>query len=701
MLLTSLHLKEHLSKIPLPLKKQPLIFIMLVLAFWSTHPYSSLSAEIIPGEAAKSPLSQTADGGEPPFQADQEISGEVQELIASSPTAENLPDDAVIILLKEEHHFVNADGTATVHVHELAKILRESGKSLAQVSLPYNSSKETFEIEIARTIKSNGSMIPVDPALIQDLAVLGDTPLFSDVRLRQLVYPNVSIGDFLELKYVIRIKEPIVAGVYTTYFTYPLGLMTKRSRLSISIPSELTPHFAVTLPSGQEPQITDKGGRRIYQWAPDPIVLSRGHEPAIPPSFDVDPYVFFSTMKSWDILTQWYVPLFEATLEKTSQEIKEKAQFYKYEYHGEREKIIQTLFEYVSQEVEYVGVTLGESAWKPYPPSYVMTHRYGDCKGKSGLLIALLREAGIEAYGALVKPSDQGRLLLNIPSLDFTHMIVALPENDGSYRYLDPTLPMVPYNYLIPYEENRDVIILDKSEPHFEKTPVLPVEQSNQSYSTESVTIQEDGTAKFKGVLQWTGLNAMDHRLMVRNTNPAILQDLLQRSLREQYPQSQLESYALHNSTNVNEPFEMTIDATIVGMTQIADSLLLVEQTSVLDPALASLVTFDERIYPIFLGLKEVKIWEGTLVPPEGYSPKTIPANVSLTDSFGTYERRYEADGNRLKGYVKLVLDQPVIPVDIYTLFKSFVEKIAGYEKEKIIFEKLKATPAASNQPTL
>jgi len=622
---------------------------------------------------------------------------EIQSLIETSPTAADLPDDAVIILLKEENHFVNEDGTATIHVHEFAKILRESGKSLGQIALTYNQSKEELDIEIARTIKPDGAMLGVDPKLIQDLAVLGDTPLFSDLRVRQMVYPNVNVGDFLELQYKLRIKEPIVAGVYTAYFTYPLGVITQKSRLTISIPAQIEPHYAVTLPSGPEPQIIERGGRRIYHWEPGSIILSRAHEPAIPPSFDVDPYVFFSTMKSWDVLAQWYVPLFETNLEKTSDQIREMVTFTVSEKGPDQTEIIKALFDFVSKKIDYVGISLGESAWEAYPPSYVMKNGYGDCKGKAALLITMLRQAGIQAYGVLIKPSDEGRLLKEIPSLDFSHMIVAIPR-PGGYLYMDPTLPLVPHDFLLTYEENRDVIILDQTVPHFEKTPVFTPEQSDWTHTFEKIFIAEDGSLKVQGRVTMQGLSALEYRNLIRTTNPGIMHDMLEGLLREEYPQSHLEHYAFHHAEEVDQPFELTLDTTVQGAVQKAGNLLLADPYSVLDPKLASLVTFDQRYYPVFLGVKQAREWEGLMEPPQGYAVKALPSNVSMQEAFGSYERHFEASGRGLKGFKRFVLSEPVISVDMYGRFKNFIERIAQLEKEKILFEQT-SPPAAEAPP--
>lgn len=667
-----------------------------------------LLSELIPAvTVASSPLSAPTPedatfSKNPPLSLKVAIDPEIKELMASSPSPAELSDDAVIFLLKEEKDILNLDGTGELQFHELSKVLKEAGKALSQVRLPYDQSREELEIVLARTIKPDGRIINIDTALVQDVAALGKIPIFSDRRIREFVLPDVSVGDFLELKFIIRIKKPLVKGVFTTYFTYPLGKTTLRSRLIISLPSNMKCNYAVTLPDSREPTVIPKGDRTIYQWAPGPIVLSRGHEPAIPPSFDVDPFVFFSTMESWQQLTEWYVPLFEKNLKNGHEVIQTKVDQLIAGMKGEREKIIKTLAKYVSQQIEYISISLGDSSWVPYPPDYVLNNRYADCKGKAALLIAMLRLVGIDAYGVLVKPSDLGRLIKEVPALDFAHMIVALPKSEGGgYLYVDPTIPLAPYDYLDPFEENRDVIILDRTEPHFEKTPAFPIESSNSIYTNQRVKLASDGSAEIEELSRHVGFRGIGLRVRLRNINPAIFRDLLEETIRGRYPQSQLESHQVSDLENVEEPLSTTLRAKIFNLAQLAGNMMMIDQLQTIDPGLVSLVTYDQRMYPLFLGFGESNTEEGTMILPEGYRPKFLPQDLVIQKTFGSYKRHYEFADGKLTAQAKFVVNLPLIPLELYPEFKAFIEKVSAAEKEKIIFEKEALAAASSAGPTV
>lgn len=638
-------------------------------------------------QPAASPAPKRSDVG-----ARQETREQIDALIKTAPGPQEFPDDAVLILLKSVRHRVEADGTGETEVHELTRVLQEAGKPFSQIHLPYNQAREDLTVHTAQTIKPDGRRFAADRSLVQDTAVFQSQPLFSDLRVRQMVLPNVAVGDFLELRFSIRVKEPIVKGVFMTYFVYPLGLATLESRLTIDLPAAMPAHYRSTLPHDREPHITHAEGRSTYEWAPRPVVMPHANEPAIPPSFDVDPYIFFSTMPSWKTLTEWYVPLFEGALKQTPFAVKDKVRELSLGIEDDRAKVIAALFQFVSRETEYVGVSLGESAWKPYPPDYVLTHGYGDCKGKSALLIAMLRAAGIESYGVLIKPSDRGRLFIDLPSIDFSHLIVAVREPAAGYLYLDPTLPPAPHGFLPPTEEDRDVLILDRVEPHFEKTPDLPVEQSNRTEVEQSLTILEDASAYSEETVRMEGLTALGFRTMVRRTNPSLLEDILERALRDRFPSSDLLKYEFLNVEDPYQPFILKAKARIVGIAQQAGTLLLMDPDHLAPPGLASLAATDTRTYPLFLPEGEVTTESTTYRVPEGYAPKSLPKPIALTTPFGSYEQRYTWDGTQLSSRGTFVLQEGTIPVEKYAEFKQFAERIAAFEKERIVFEKHSAT---------
>ena len=94
----------------------------------------------------------------------------------------------------------------------------------------------------------------------------------------------------------------------------------------------------------------------------------------------------------------------------------------------------------VQSRVRYVFVGLDGAGRKPAAADDTWRHRFGDCKGKTVLLLALLNELGIPAEAALVNSSGlSDGLDKRLPGLDpFDHVIARVTIGDKVY-WLDGT----------------------------------------------------------------------------------------------------------------------------------------------------------------------------------------------------------------------------------------------------------------------
>ena len=104
----------------------------------------------------------------------------------------------------------------------------------------------------------------------------------------------------------------------------------------------------------------------------------------------------------------------------------------------------------VQDQISYLANGMDGGNYIPQDAEFTWAKRYGDCKAKSVLLLALLKQMGIEAEPVLVASSGGDALpeLLPVPG-DFDHVIVHAViggtdywldgTNTGSGRTTSPT----------------------------------------------------------------------------------------------------------------------------------------------------------------------------------------------------------------------------------------------------------------------
>ncbi|WP_044213056.1 DUF3857 domain-containing protein [Flammeovirga sp. OC4] len=143
-----------------------------------------------------------------------------------------------------------------------------------------------------------------------------------------------------------------------------------------------------------------------------------------------------STYQSWGEVVDWALPKYTYNRNEIIKIWKKE----KVKFKGtSRESKILSWIHFIQDEIRYMGVENGINAYQPHSPMQVYNQRYGDCKDKSLLLVALLREENIEAYPMLVHTRGK-ELNQDIPSpSQFNHCIVQVIY-EGEKYYIDPTI---------------------------------------------------------------------------------------------------------------------------------------------------------------------------------------------------------------------------------------------------------------------
>lgn len=101
---------------------------------------------------------------------------------------------------------------------------------------------------------------------------------------------------------------------------------------------------------------------------------------------------------------------------------------------------VQRLHSFVSREVRYLGLEHGEKGFIPERAATTLQRRYGDCKDKSALFIALAKSAGLEVFPVLSSTTRKNPDRLLGPSIAyFDHMIACVNIEPGQTRCIDLT----------------------------------------------------------------------------------------------------------------------------------------------------------------------------------------------------------------------------------------------------------------------
>jgi len=251
---------------------------------------------------------------------------------------------------------------------------------------------------------------------------------------------------------------------------------------------------------------------------------------------------------SWGEVANWANELFQinASIGTDFQEVVQKIRAL-----DSDEARVTAALEFVQSEIRYFSLSLGESSHRPAAPDVVLRRRYGDCKDKSFLLIALLRELGIQSRPVLLEIGRRSGLEKTLPSAQFFDHAIVQVTIGGKTLFLDPTRIG---------QHGR----LDRMGQAHEGAQILVVAPETRQLSTISTDnirgIVSDETkeratlSKLGGEGQlevsrvWTGLGAERLRVMFERTSREKLVRWIGDALERRYPGAKLaDEPAIHD----------------------------------------------------------------------------------------------------------------------------------------------------------
>jgi len=185
---------------------------------------------------------------------------------------------------------------------------------------------------------------------------------------------------------------------------------------------------------------SDSEGRLICRRSETAAVKA---DPAVRSYYDIIPHLIVAERVSWADYAARVGRLAESKLD-VSEAMTETIERIRSEFASPEERA-EEVYRIVANQVRYLGFEHGDSAVVPHAASLTWDRRFGDCKDKVTLFVAMAHALGIEAKPVLISTSffEPENAILPAASY-FDHMIVcsnALVRDDGC---VDVTLSLSP-----------------------------------------------------------------------------------------------------------------------------------------------------------------------------------------------------------------------------------------------------------------
>jgi transglutaminase-like putative cysteine protease len=588
----------------------------------------------------------------------------------------------VIVLADVTVERMRANGQSTVHAQQVFYVANDRGaRDYGTRSVQFSNANQKLAMVIGRVYKSDGRVIEAEDQG-ENSVTDNANPMYFDTRSRLLRFPGLEKGDVMELEY--RIVPNSNVNPYGKYFgaliTFQSGLPQRLHRYVLVAPAARKLNIAEQrMPLKGE--VSKFGDETIYRWDTTDLKPLL-NEPRGPAHTEIAPYISISTFEDWDQLGRWYAGMITPQLALNA-DLRAALERITATSKTEQEKI-EAIYQFVLRNTNYVAMEFGIYSYKPYPVSTVYARRFGDCKDKASLMIAMLRAAGIDAELALVRTRKLGDISDRATTLAvFNHALAYVPKYN---LWLDGTAEYAGLRELPLDDQGAMALTVNlNGDAMLRRVPVtLPMQ--NYTHRMVQANVQPDGKMVFHGSAYTRGEDApglrREYELAERQ------RDTVRANLAQVYPSVKLQTVHVDGAHDiehdVNVKFSGSLD-TFAGQRTLSLVPSWLPHTYV-----NSLASLESRTQQLQLPAPWTTEEELHFVVPEGSKFEKLPNNLQYDTAFGTAMIRYEYHGRELTISTSVQFRKLRIDPAEYSAFRDFCSRV-----EKAFHQEIKVRLAS------
>jgi tetratricopeptide (TPR) repeat protein len=371
--------------------------------------------------------------------ADAPKTGPVPDWVKAAPDTPAEKDDLkqlpVIVLLNDTQFSFDADGWSEFH-HVQIKVQAAGGlQALGTIPFQWSPWSDTLTFHRAAILRDGQTIdvLPKDGAFTVLRREPGLEQAMLTGELTALLQPEgMQVGDVLDLAVSIRHADPLLKGqagaLFTAWDVGPVGRVRLQARWPSALPVRWRESEGLA-----PPRQTEAGGVTTITFAMDdvrPAVL-----PAHAPSrFQHGREVEFTSVADWKAVARAMAPLYAkaADLAPRSGVAAQAAAIAA--ANPDPKARAGAALRLVEGQVRYLAHVEASGGYTPQSADDTWRLRYGDCKAKTVLLLALLHELGVPAAPVLASTTFGDGLDAHLPSMiRFNHVLVRVSLGHKDY----------------------------------------------------------------------------------------------------------------------------------------------------------------------------------------------------------------------------------------------------------------------------
>jgi tetratricopeptide (TPR) repeat protein len=569
---------------------------------------------------------------------------------------------------------VQTSGLSSRFQQLAVKVLNQRGvEAFRQLPITWSPDRQEVRVLKARITKPDGSIVDS----------FGDgerninepwTGMYYDARARVLTFPALAPGDVLELQW--RLDDTSLDNLLSDYWgdvdAVQATVPKLRYRYLVDMPAARKLAWnAATLPAWVRASQETKGERTLYRFEADDV-KKVVPEPQMPGWAEVATPLHLSTYQSWNAVGRYWWGLVRDQLTTNDELQKTVDAALRGVDRKKQADVVAAIYGFVVTNTRYVALEFGIHGYKPYRVDRVLARRFGDCKDKASLIVAMLKLAGVDARLVLLRMRNLGTLPPEPASLAaFNHAIAYVPSLD---LWLDGTADFHGSRELPSADRVANVLVVEPDgNSRFLVTPEANPADNLTSIALE-VTLKVDGSATAKGTVLAQGQAAPELRRQYQT--PATRQATFEQTWANSFPGVSASDLVVSDTTKLEQPVTLTFKMAMPRYAEAGGGLLRFFPFGASRAFTQVMAPLSERATDlVFAGVWSNR-FEYTYTLPPSWTAGELPPRLVESSPFGTLTIDTAFKDGKLKVTGELVMAKARVPAKDYPAFRDWLQRV-------------------------
>ena len=566
------------------------------------------------------------------------------------------------------------------------KILKESGRSLANVEIPVPSYLGVKLQDLqARTIQPNGKIVDFTGTPFERVVLKGRGFKF---LAETFTLPDVSVGSILEYKYKLKGKDEYAID---REWLIEQNLFTLREHFWFGFPEFWFAKF-VASPGVTTMPRHEKG---TYELEVSNIPAFEREE-QMPPEHQYRQNIRFlygsgGTLGNWlpeakpmnDAVDRYVSPRTEvrdAAAEAVGKETVPEQQLRK--LYARAQQVRNLTYERERSKAEEKKEQLKDNK----NAADVLKHGYGNRDDINFLFVAMARASGFDASIILVASRAQRLFDRNWPVLPQMNSRIAAVKLNGRDVYLDPGTKFCPYGLLRWIYTSTPALRLRGGGADNFFTPE-PLPGSFMINRTSDLVLDETGSLQGDLIVEYRTGEALEHRLDALETDESGRTKQLEEELKPWLPDNAVVKLRSAEGWESEGPLTASFNIQVPGFATVSGKRILVP--ACLFTARYASFNSATRKYPIYFPYPFSEVDRATIRVPVGYVVESVPPpqNVAPTPPFASYQSSSQVTGQEVTFQRSFEVRRVVLTPSDYSVVKEFFTKVRANDGLQAVFQ--------------